>query len=356
MEVKVPTLLIDEEKCRKNIQKMADKAAKSNAVLRPHFKTHHSATIGQWFREYDIKQCTVSSVSMAHYFSQHGWEDITVAFPYNPLEYHEISELASRIKLHILLESSEALAHAKRHIKTPLGFFIKIDVGYHRTGIDHRDEKAIQALVDESTDTLSFRGFIAHAGHTYGAGTKEDIQWIGSQAEKMLTPLKERFGGTLSYGDTPSCSVIEDLSSYDEIRAGNFVFYDWMQHEIGSCSPDDIAVCMACPVVALHPERNEVVFYGGAVHLSKDSLTYQKGRSFGKVVGLHENGWDTKVLGNVDRISQEHGIAKISDNQIKDIKVGDIIGVIPVHSCLTADMHGHYIATSGERIEKISKT
>ena len=30
---------------------------------------------------------------------------------------------------------------------------------------------------------------------------------------------------------------------------------------------------IACPVVALHPERKEVIIYGGAVHLSKDNYT-----------------------------------------------------------------------------------
>jgi len=32
----------------------------------------------------------------------------------------------------------------------------------------------------------------------------------------------------------------------DEIRPGNFVFYDLMQYRIGSCSVGQIAVAMAC--------------------------------------------------------------------------------------------------------------
>ena len=59
--------------------------------FRPHFKTHNSAFIGNWFRKLGIHSITVSSVSMAKFFSAYGWRDITIAFPVNPLEIGAIS-------------------------------------------------------------------------------------------------------------------------------------------------------------------------------------------------------------------------------------------------------------------------
>jgi len=32
-----------------------------------------------------------------------------------------------------------------------------------------------------------------------------------------------------------------------------------------------------------------------------------------------------------------------------------LIGVIPVHSCLTADLQAYYLTTAGDRIEKMTK-
>ena len=355
MEISKPTLIVDKEKCLRNIERMLKKARASNATLRPHFKTHHSATIANLYREQGVDRCTVSSVSMANYFSQHGWEDITIAFPYNPLESDLISEIAKNSKLNILIESEESLLTANERIQSHVGFFIKIDAGTHRTGIDHRNTELIQKLVNGSNDKIQFSGFLAHAGHTYGAHDKENVQWIFEGARKILVDLKKLFGGILSYGDTPSCSMLDDFSDFDELRPGNFVFYDWMQHEIGSCSIEDISVCMACPVVALHPEREEVVIYGGAVHLSKDYVPHGKMKSFGQCVRLKANGWETEVFGNLERISQEHGIIKMKKENLAHVKVGDLIGVIPVHSCLTADLQGHYRSTDGERIDKIIK-
>ncbi|SNS47375.1 D-serine deaminase, pyridoxal phosphate-dependent [Ekhidna lutea] len=360
MEIKTPTLIIDKGKALKNIQKMSDKAKKSKAELRPHFKTHFSAEIGNLFKAEGISKCTVSSVSMAKYFAAHGWTDITIAFPYNLLEVGDINALAGKINLNILLESEESLEHAQKNIKNPFGYFIKIDVGTHRTGIDPRNGSLIERLVKGASGKSAFIGFLAHAGHTYGCRDFESIKWIFDGSVKVLSELKNKFGGIISYGDTPSCSIMDDFSFADELRPGNFVFYDFMQHRIGSCSIDEIALCLASPVVAIHKERNEVVVYGGAVHLSKEMIKekniFGKEHScYGKMVTLSGDGWETTVLGNVERLSQEHGIIKLSDEEIARVKVGDVIGILPVHSCLTADLQGHYLSTKGERIEKMTK-
>ena len=66
--------------------------------------------------------------------------------------------------------------------------------------------------------------------------------------------------------------MANDCSNFDEIRPGNFAYYDVMQYHIGSCNMDNIAVAVACPVVAVHPQKNELVIYGGAIHLSKEFI------------------------------------------------------------------------------------
>ncbi len=336
----------------RNILRMAEKAKVSNAYLRPHFKTHHSAEIGDWFRQYGVSKCTASSVDMAKYFADAGWNDITIAFPYNPLESEVISEIAQSANLNILIESEESQRLANELVTDPVGFFIKIDIGTHRTGIDPSNLELIESLVSESTDKVTFKGFIGHAGHTYYT---PDIQKIFEDSMKTLQELKNKFGGIISYGDSPSCSMLDDLSGVDEIRAGNFVFYDWMQVGIGSCKIEDIGVCLASPVVAPHPERNEVVVYGGGVHLSKEAVDENGKKCFGKAVRLSDNGWEHEVIGNVKKISQEHGIVEMDSETISNLKVGDLIGILPTHSCLAADLQGHYYSTEGEKIQKIIK-
>ena len=108
MKISKPTLLLDLQKCKNNIQRMVEKAKKNNLIFRPHFKTHQSIQIGEIFKEFGIDEITVSSVEMAQYFADAGWNNITIAFPFNPLEITEIEKLANKIKLNILISSSDS--------------------------------------------------------------------------------------------------------------------------------------------------------------------------------------------------------------------------------------------------------
>ncbi len=362
-EIIRPTLVIDKEKCLSNIEKMAQKAKDYHLRFRPHFKTHQSAEIGNWFRLYGVDAITVSSVKMAEYFVNNGWDDITIAFPVNLLEIPHINRLAANIKLNILVENKEAATALSAKIKHPLGIFIKIDTGHNRTGIN----SSRTGIIDNTLQILSknkklkFKGFLAHTGHTYTANSTNEIFSRHFDALLKLQSLKNKFKPKhpnleISLGDTPSCTLCTNFNGVDEIRPGNFVFYDLMQQSLGVCEFDDIAVRVVCPVVAKHPSRNEIVIYGGAIHLSKEALlNVAAKRYYGRIV-INIEGEKT-LLGErnyVSKLSQEHGILRVTQKNFSLINVGDLIEVIPVHSCLTANLAQNYLTTDGEIIEMIN--
>ena len=107
IQVTEPTMVLTEEVCKSNIARMAAKANAANVVFRPHFKTHQSREIGEWFRASGVDKITVSSLNMAMKFAEWGWNDITVAFPVNCLEHEKINALAAKIRLNLLLVHSE---------------------------------------------------------------------------------------------------------------------------------------------------------------------------------------------------------------------------------------------------------
>lgn len=341
-----PTLLIREQVCRENIRRMAEKAAASKVIFRPHFKTHQSLQVAGWFREQGVEAITVSSAEMAGCFASAGWRDITIAFPANVREIYRYRELAQSINLNLLVDSANVAGYLAGHLKAEAGIFIEIDCGYKRSGIQHTDEKKIMEVLHiiHQAGNLTIKGLISHAGNTYSAGNTTEIRGIYAETLEKLQFLKERLKAAgypnmlISVGDTPSCSIVDDLGGVDEIRPGNFVYYDLMQYHLGSCSLDNIAVSVACPVVGIYPGRNEIVIYGGAVHLSKEYLPLS-GKCFGLVVSYTHDGWssplpDTQLAG----LSQEHGIIQATPEIMANIKHGDLLGVLPVHSCLTADL------------------
>lgn len=363
-EIIRPTLVIDKKICLRNIEKMAQKAKEHKLRFRPHFKTHQSAEIGEWFKKFGVGAITVSSVRMAEYFASNGWNDITLAFPLNILEIENINRLVANIKLNVLVENKEAAKILSKKINHPLGVYLKIDTGYHRTGILSSKTDTIKSVVEliARNDKITFKGFLSHTGHTYEAKSTNEIFSCHFDALLKLKSLKKKYKKDfpdieISMGDTPSASICTNFEAVDELRPGNFIFYDLMQQNLGVCKIEDIAVRMVCPVVSKHNSRNEIVVYGGAIHLSKESIVNTNGKKmFGRVI-IRNNGEKQllKAQNYVSKLSQEHGIIKVTHNQFKNFHVGDLVEIIPVHSCLTANIMGYFQTTDGEIIEMMPK-
>lgn len=353
-----PTLLIDKNKAIQNIRLMAEKAQRSGVRLRPHFKTHQSAEIGEWFRQEDVARITVSSIEMARYFAAHGWQDITVAVPVNLREIENINKLAGEIALGLLVESVESVQFLTAHLTSPANIWIKIDIGYHRAGIDYAATDEILAVANAivQADKLALAGILTHSGHTYKAKSVAGIRQIYGETVSRMQEAKnaiEKETGQnieISVGDTPSCTIVEDFGAVDEIRAGNFVFYDLMQVDNRVCTPEEISVAVACPVIAKHPSRNEILLYGGAIHFSKEALNRKDGStSFGLVVEAGEKTWGAVVPNvNLSSLSQEHGILKTDAAFFEQVNIGDFVVVLPVHSCLTANLMGDFMTLDGQ--------
>ncbi|MBT8219185.1 MAG: alanine racemase [Bacteroidia bacterium] len=343
---------------------MVKKARSNDVIFRPHFKTHQSLEIASWFSELGVDKITVSTLDMALYFAADGWKDITVAFPVNIPEIDKINRLASRIQLNLLVEDPDTLMKLDSVLDYTVNIFIKIDVGYGRTGIPYYSVDRIDHLIEtfQKTDLCNWSGFLAHAGHSYKCSGSEEIFVVHQESKSAILSLlkyKKVFPHIqFSIGDTPTCSIADDFGWCDEIRPGNFVFYDLAQWQIGSNSLEEIAVAMACPVVAKHPERSEIVLYGGGAHFAKDRIKLQNGKVvWGLLVehsGHSKDSWkDMNDFNWMTSMSQEHGILHTSETIMEKTKVGDILTILPIHSCMAGLAMGQYLSTGGEIIERL---
>lgn len=336
-----PTLVISKKRAVNNILQMAQKIKSQNIIFRPHFKTHQSLEVGLWFRELGISKISVSSVDMAQQFVQAAWNDISIVFPFNRREIENLNTFSSLAHINILLEDIDTAQYISENSTAELGVFIKIDCSYQRSGISATDFDAVKSLATEvhSLPNLKLKGLLSHFGNTYAARGEKEVQDIYSNSKQLLINLRHYLKADfpdlmISIGDTPSASLVDDFGEIDEMRPGNFVFYDWMQYQIGSCSLNQIATIVLCPVVAKHPQRNEIVIHGGAVHFSKEKLAH-----YGAICSISKE-FNTNIIDGVylKSISQEHGIVQCTDDFIEQINIGDLIGVIPIHSCLTANL------------------
>ncbi|TDQ18840.1 D-serine deaminase-like pyridoxal phosphate-dependent protein [Algoriphagus boseongensis] len=356
-QISSPTLLIDEKITRANIKRMADKAHSQGKKLVPHWKTAQSHEIGKWAEDYGITEVTASSIKLAEYLCGQGWKNIHIAFPFNIRETKRLDRLAEKQSLSVQIVNPITAKHLADNLTHEVGFFIEIDAGYGRTGVHVSDFGTIEEILRASkkSNHLKFKGFYLHPGHTYYTADKAGIYDQSKDALRMLkTKYQSEFPDLVTrIGDTPGCSVMEDFGDVDELGPGNFVFFDLMQAEMGSCRKEDISVCLAVPVVDINLQRKEILVHGGGVHLAKDVLVDEKGnKNFGEVVLLNEKGWEIlKDRSYLKSISQEHGVIKASDSLLQSVKIGDLLGILPIHSCMTADCMGAYLSLDGKWID-----
>lgn len=359
------TLLLNESICRANIRRMATKAKQSGSRFRPHFKTHQSLKISEWFREEGVEAITVSSVAMAEYFSE-SWCDITIAIPFNVLEIPRVNSIDPACAINVCVMSTKVLSGLQAELKREVGVWIKIDVGYHRTGL-HPDDDEVRRIVEwlsvfGPASRLRLLGFLAHAGQSYAAANADAIRAIDADARSILENIRDSHsdavdGLHISLGDTPSCSIVEDFRGIDELRPGNFVFYDLMQHTSGVCRLSDIALAMACPVVARH--SNKLVVHGGSAHFSKDCIRGNDSDDcYGWVVDKKNSdithGWIAADTGlRLTSLSQEHGIITGPKKELERYDIGDYVLVLPVHSCLTGCSMKSYWTLTGEYLDHL---
>lgn len=363
-KIQTPTFIIEKKRILKNIELMVSKARQNNVTLRPHFKTHQSKEIGTWFRRFGVDRITVSSVHMAEYFAGDGWDDILIAFPLNIRQMEQINALSQKIHLGVIIDNSVSLKSLIKHIKHPISVWLKIDLGYHRAGIDEGDLNLINILAAkvQNHPMLTFSGLLTHTGDNYQIEDKSCKITRSQLVISRLNEIKNRLqqlgiiNCSLSIGDTPGIKLLNTIANVDEIRPGNFVFYDVMQYHFGVCEDAEIAVAVACPVVGKNSSRREIVIYGGAVHFSQEAVTTPSGQ---KIYGYM---WDVEKnsFGNLNcdcflsGLSQEHGILRCETGAFDKINIGDLVYIAPIHSCLTADLFSSYLTIDDQNITRLS--
>ena len=344
-----PTLVVDRARAERNIARMAAKAAASGVRFRPHFKTHNSVEVGEWFRAAGVTAITVSSVEHAVTFADAGWDDITIAFPMVTRALPTIAALAARVHLGVLVESPEAVA-ALAGVASPVDVWVDVDAGYGRSGVVWDDDERL-AEVGRAVAALpahQLRGVLTHSGQTYHAPDRAAIVATWIEAAGRLGAARDRLASEtgidrleISAGDTPGCAVVERLEGVDEVRPGNFVFFDLQQLALGVCDEADLALAVACPIVGVSTARGEAVIHGGSVQLSRDGAPGPgDGVNFGRLAVVDADGWRLlpAEAAYVRGISQEHGVLRCSPEVLAQLRVGDLAFLIPAHACMPANL------------------
>lgn len=349
-DLPTPALLLDLDVLERNLGRMAERAAAWGVAMRPHVKTHKSVEVAERQRALGIRGLTVSTLYEAWVFADHGFSDLTWAFPVILTRLAEVRELAGRVTLRLVVDSSEAV-DALEGLGLPLHVWLKVDCGYHRAGVDPESTHAFRlARRIAESPALTFDGLLTHSGHAYNATGRGEAAAVAEQERAVMAGFADRLRGegievpAVSVGSTPALSAAERLDGVTEIRPGNYCFHDATQVAIGSCGVGDCAATVLSSVVSCRPGDGRSVVDAGALALSKDPGPDRPERpSMGEIFADYGSG-TLDPQARLLSLSQEHGILSVPR------PVGSRVRILPNHSCLTAAQFDEYVVVRGEQV------
>ncbi|MEE4271819.1 MAG: alanine racemase [Thermoanaerobaculales bacterium] len=356
IELQTPCALVDLERFEANCTRMSDRAHRLGVRLRPHVKTHKTVQGARIQTRSHFGGITVSTLAEARGFAGAGFPDITYAVPIAPQRLPEAVELNARIdRLSVIVDhivTVQAVEEIASAYSVSLPVWLKLDCGLRRAGVDPESDMAVSLAGRLArSPQINFQGVLAHAGQSYHAVSRNDAASVARNERIVARTFVERLADegievpAVSIGSTPTMIAAENLDGIDEIRPGNYAFFDAFQATIGSCELSDIAFSVLATVVSSFPEQQRAVIDAGALALSKDPgpTHVDPDCGFGRIVAVEDQ---HPLPGlRLASLSQEHGV--IQGPGTAALRPGARLRMLPNHSCLAAACFDRFNVVGG---------
>ena len=342
--LRTPAVLIDRARALRNIDRMQATASARNIRLRPHAKTHKSPLVARWQIERGAVGICCAKLGEAEVFADAAVADIRLPYPLNPANADRVIALIDRTRLSFIVDHpsvakqwSEAMTAAGKQVDV----LVKVDVGFHRCGIDPASTDAVAMIGGVSRlPGLRLRGLLSHAGNAYHAHSENELCAMAKSEAATLRDLVERCrrGGIqieeVSAGATPPARFSLQQDGLTEFRPGNYVYFDRTQVALGAATLEDCALTVLATVVS-KPAADRVIFDSGSKTLTNDGARgFTAAPGFGVV--LKDDGTpDANLL--IERLSEEHATVKVL-NGSTPLEPGDRVRIVPNHSCVVSNL------------------
>ena len=341
---------------------MGARAESFGLDLRPHVKTHKSPRLATLQMSKGMKGIMTSTIGESIAFLESGFNDITYAFPLIPQAVGPALDIGKKAKLKVLVDNMMILDYLEKQCKDRkqnIDVLIKIDCNYHRSGVkpDLLESLEIAESI-QKRKYLTYAGVLTHGGHAYNAKSAEEVRSVAEEEQnavlQYVDSLEDKYrieSEVVSIGSTPTIMNTNGFKKgITEIGPGNYVFFDYTQVVLGSCSISDCALTVVATVASSYEDR--IIIDAGATTLSKDvgPVHIEPDCGYGKIISDYnesELAVDTKIAA----LSQEHGKVLLGpDSPLRGTKPGEQVRIIPNHSCLVSNLFDKFLISSNGNI------
>lgn len=350
-----PQVLVDQKRALRNIDRAQAIARAAGVRLRPHAKTHKSPLAAKWQIDRGAVGVCCAKLGEAEVFVEAGISDIRIPYPLNPVNAPRLLALMDRASMSIIVDHffvARGWSAAMQKAGRVLDVLVKIDVGFHRCGIDPAGDPVDFVRKMTGLPGLRLRGILSHAGHAYLAASEEELRAIAMEEVRILADVRDRAAAVgvqldeLSVGATPLLRFADEQRGITEIRAGNYIYFDRTQVALGSATLDDCALMVLATVVS-KPAFDRIILDCGS-----KTLTNDQARGIGKVPGygaiLNADGTAVDEGLVIERLSEEHATVRAAAGT--RLEPGSRVFVLPNHSCVVSNLVDEIVLVDGDRV------
>jgi D-serine deaminase-like pyridoxal phosphate-dependent protein len=356
-----PVALIDLPRMQHNIERMQAQVTNLGATFRPHVKTSKCVQATEAQIQAGAQGITVSTIKEAEQFFAAGIRDILYAVGLAPNKLAAAAALMRKgCDLKVLTDSVQsAQAMATFAIEQGLSFkvLIEIDTDDHRSGIKPESAALLAVAQALESPACEIVGVMTHAGSSYDLNTPEALIAMAEQERAGCVRAAERLRQAgfacpiVSIGSTPTALSAQNLEGVTEVRAGVYVFFDLVMHNIGVCTKNEIALSVLTSVIGHQVEKGWAIVDAGWMAMSRDRGTQKQTSDFGygQVCDLSGQVLEGYTISGAN---QEHGIVSRAgqpDLEIaKRFPIGTQFRILPNHACATGAQFPEYQALDAQ--------
>ena len=364
-DIVTPAALIDLSRMQHNIDRMQSQINSLGVSFRPHVKTSKCVEVTAAQITAGAQGITVSTLKEAEQFFAAGIIDIVYAVGIVPTKLKQAHALISQgCDLKILTDSvASARAITAYGAANGLTFkvLIEIDTDDHRSGIKPESQTLLDVAAELVSPGAHIAGVLTHAGSSYDLNSPAALIAMAEQERSLCVRAAMRLRAAgyaceiVSVGSTPTALSAVNLDGVTEVRAGVYIFFDLVMHNVGVCSLDEIALSVLTTVIGHQEEKGWAIIDAGWMAMSRDRGTQKQITDYGYGQVCRVDG--TPIPGFiVSGANQEHGILSSREalsTSISDMfPVGMQLRILPNHACATGAQFPQYqVLDSTDHVE-----
>ncbi len=347
--INTPALLIDLDKMKFNITRMAHFFKDKEANLRPHMKTHKTPVIAHKQIKDGAIGITCQKLSEAEVMIEAGINDILIANEVVGIQkIKRLVNLAKYTRIKVAVDNTRNVADISEAAKekgVKVGVLVEVDIGMNRCGVSPGEPALRLAQEVVKSEGLEFFGLMGYEGHCVFIKDYQERKKKANQALALLIMTKKLLEEKglecriVSAGGTGTYDIAGSYPGVTEVQAGSYATMDAKYSAIEGVGGEFKQTLTILTSVISRPTDDRAILDVGMKAISIDmgfpEILYPKGLK-------------------VSRLSEEHTfLIDLHSDAKRRLPIGTKIEMIPAHGCTTINLHDFLFGIRDEIVESI---